>query len=87
MWTLDIKENEGQVFFDLTDKDGMVVRIDVDQPVSVIKNEIKMIESEKRKVATIFLTSGNRDIDIIYHGFDLWELNNESDVYEFKVNI
>lgn len=86
MWTLDMKENEGQVFFTLIDKiTEKVVTIDVDQPVSVIKNQ--MLKAQKHKGATIFLTSGNRDIDIIYHGFGSWELINESDVYEFKVSV
>lgn len=82
----DLKEYRGQAVIGLSNKDiGSDICIEVDQPVSIINS--RMVDVANHRGATAFFTSGNRDIDITYHGANTWTLFDELNIYEFQKKV
>ena len=83
----NINEYKGSSLFVLKDKnsDGKEIKIEIDQPVSIVLGRMKEAAYGKRRY--LYFTRGMRDIDIMYLGDDNWILDDEINLYEFNYKI
>lgn len=83
----NINEYKGSSLLVLKDKnsDGKEIKIEIDQPVSIVLERMKEAANGKRK--HLYFTRGMRDIDITYLDNDNWVLDDEMNLYEFSYKI
>lgn len=80
----NIIEYKGSSLLVLKDKnsDGKEIKIEIDQPVSIVLGRMKEAANGKRRY--LYFTRGMRDIDITYLGDDNWVLDDEINIYGFN---
>lgn len=83
----NINEYKGSSLLVLKDKnsDGKEIKIEIDQPVSIVLERMKEAVNGKRK--HLYFTRDMRDIDITYLDNDNWVLDDEMNLYEFSCKI
>lgn len=83
----NINEYKSSSLLVLKDKnsDGKEIKIEIDQPVSIVLERMKEAVNGKRR--HLYFTRGMRDIDITYLGDNNWVLDDEMNLYEFSCKI
>ena len=84
----EIKTEGSKHSFNFTEKKSEgrnQMQIEVDRPSRLILERMKEIVTGERD--KLYLTRGMRDIDVSYLGDNKWQLFDEFDVYEFKMDV